>query len=901
MMPELGNYLLCLAAGLALLLSIFPLWGAARQERWLMALARPLACALFICIIGAFALLVHAFVINDFTVRYVAENSNSALPVWYRVAATWGAHEGSLLLWVLLLSVWTFAVALFSRQMPPDAVARVLAVMGMIAFGFLLFILFTSNPFSRSLPLYPVDGRDLNPMLQDIGMIFHPPILYMGYVGFSVAFAFAIASLLAGRLDTAWARWSRPWTQAAWMFLTLGIVLGSAWAYYELGWGGWWFWDPVENASFMPWLVGTALLHSLAVTEKRGSFRAWTVLLALAAFSLCLLGTFLVRSGVLVSVHSFASDPARGMFILALLTLAIGGSLLLYAVKGGRVRARVEHTLWSRESFLLGNNILLMAAMLVVLLGTLLPLVHKALGLGTISIGEPFFNTMFTALMAPFALLLGLGPLIRWRRDEPGKQLKRLAISLVVTLSLSLALPWLLQDRITAMAVLGLMMALWVLIFALIEVHERATHRHGFWRGLRTLTRSQWGMVLGHVGVAVTVIGITFSQNYSIERDVRMRAGDSLDIHRYHFVFKGVRNIVGPNWSGGEGVIAVSRNGRPEATLYAEKRFYTASRMMMTEAAISGGFTRDLYAALGEELDDGSWAVRLYYKPFVRWIWYGGVLMALGGLCCMLDPRYRRSRQQKTAADRNDINRSLYQSRLRELEQERTDSNEAMIVELQRTLLADISPQEPTRVRPLSRWLLLPGALLLVFVSGGLYLKTSDVGQVLLWRQSERHYPALLAQAKDPTAAPLRMDELAQLRLGLRSHLQASPDDLAGWQLLGRLGLLLNDGETAIGAFGRVHKLAPDDPAASFDYASALVRAGDNAQMRMGELLLRDLHQRQPKNLPVLEMLALSAVRNEDYPQAVAALQQLLMLLPEGDARREAIARQLAQAQQQAR
>ncbi|ENZ8429622.1 c-type cytochrome biogenesis protein CcmI [Klebsiella aerogenes] len=898
MMPELGNYLLCLAAGLALLLSIFPLWGAARQERWLMALARPLACALFICIIGAFALLVHAFVINDFTIRYVAENSNTALPVWYRVAATWGAHEGSLLLWVLLLSVWTFAVALFSRQMPSDAVAWVLAVMGMIAFGFLLFILFTSNPFSRSLPLYPVDGRDLNPMLQDIGMIFHPPILYMGYVGFSVAFAFAIASLLAGRLDTAWARWSRPWTQAAWMFLTLGIVLGSAWAYYELGWGGWWFWDPVENASFMPWLVGTALLHSLAVTEKRGSFRAWTVLLALAAFSLCLLGTFLVRSGVLVSVHSFASDPARGMFILALLTLAIGGSLLLYAVKGGRVRARVEHTLWSRESFLLGNNILLMAAMLVVLLGTLLPLVHKALGLGTISIGEPFFNTMFTALMAPFALLLGLGPLIRWRRDQPGKQLKRLAISLLVTLSLSLALPWLLQDRITAMAVIGLMMALWVLIFALIEVHERATHRHGFWRGLRTLTRSQWGMVLGHVGVAVTVIGITFSQNYSIERDVRMRAGDSLDIHRYHFVFKGVRNIVGPNWSGGEGVIAVSRNGRPEATLYAEKRFYTASRMMMTEAAISGGFTRDLYAALGEELDDGSWAVRLYYKPFVRWIWYGGVLMALGGLCCMLDPRYRRSRQQKTAADRNDINRSLYQSRLRELEQERTDSNEAMIVELQRTLLADISPQEPTRVRPLSRWLLLPGALLLVFVSGGLYLKTSDVGQVLLWRQSERHYPALLAQAKDPTAAPLRMDELAQLRLGLRSHLQDSPDDLAGWQLLGRLGLLLNDGETAIGAFGRAHKLAPDDPAASFDYASALVRAGDNAQMRMGELLLRELHQRQPKNLPVLEMLALSAVRNEDYPQAVAALQQLLMLLPEGDARREAIARQLAQAQQ---
>lgn len=649
MMPLLGNYLLALAAGLALLLSIYPMWGAARQDVRLMALARPLAWALFVAILSAFLLLVYAFVENDFTVRYVAENSNSALPVWYRVAATWGGHEGSLLLWVLLLSVWTFAVALFSRRMPLDAVARVLAVMGMIASGFLLFLLFTSNPFARSLPDYPVDGHDLNPLLQDIGMIFHPPILYMGYVGFSVAFAFAIASLLAGRLDTAWARWSRPWTQAAWMFLTLGIVLGSAWAYYELGWGGWWFWDPVENASFMPWLAGTALLHSLAVTEKRGSFRAWTVLLAIVAFSLSLLGTFLVRSGVLVSVHSFASDPSRGMFILLLLAIAIGGSLLLYAIKGGRVKARVEHTFWSRETFLLGNNLLLIAAMLVVLLGTLLPLVHKQLGLGSISIGEPFFNTMFTLLMAPFALLLGLGPLIRWRRDSAGRQIKRLVVSLLITLGLSVALPWLLQDRITAMAAIGLMMAIWVSIFALLEIHERATHRHGFWRGLRTLSRSQWGMVLGHVGVAVTVTGIAFSQNFSVERDVRMRAGDSIDIHGYHFVFQGVRDAIGPNWTGGEGVITVTHNGQPEATLHAQKRFYRASRTMMTEAAIDGGVTRDLYAALGEEMDDGSWALRLHYKPFVRWIWYGGVLMALGGLCCMLDPRYRMRKKLQEA------------------------------------------------------------------------------------------------------------------------------------------------------------------------------------------------------------------------------------------------------------
>lgn len=560
-----------------------------------------------------------------------------------------GAHEGSLLLWVLLLSVWTFAVAIFSRRMPLDAVARVLAVMGMIAFGFLLFILFTSNPFSRGLPQYPIDGRDLNPLLQDIGMIFHPPILYMGYVGFSVAFAFAIASLLAGRLDTAW-RAGRvpdpcgmdvphPRHRAG---LGVGILRTGLGRLVVLGPGGKRLVYAVAGGNRAAALHGgDRKAGQLPRLDGAAGHRR---LLPVPA------GHLLVRSGVLVSVHAFASDPSRGLFILVLLIVAIGGSLLLYALKGGRVRARVEHTLWSRETFLLGNNILLMAAMLVVLLGTLLPLVHKELGLGSISIGEPFFNTMFTALMAPFALLLGLGPLIRWRRDDVARQIKRLIIALLVTLSLSLALPWLLQDRITAMAVIGLMMALWVLIFALMEVHERATHRHGFWRGLRTLTRSQWGMVLGHVGVAVTVIGITFSQNYSVERDVRMRPGDSIDIHRYHFVFNGVRNIVGPNWTGGEGIIAVTRNGRPEATLYAEKRFYTASRMMMTEAAISGGLTRDLYAALGEELSDGSWAVRLYYKPFVRWIWYGGVLMALGGLCCMLDPRYRMRKKLQEAS-----------------------------------------------------------------------------------------------------------------------------------------------------------------------------------------------------------------------------------------------------------
>ncbi|MBC0852661.1 heme lyase CcmF/NrfE family subunit [Pantoea stewartii] len=641
MMPELGSFLLCLGVALALLLSVYPLWGAWRQDARLMGMARPLAVGLFGCVAGAFGLLVWAFIVNDFTVSYVVNNSNSLLPVYYRIAATWGAHEGSLLLWVLLLSGWTLAVAIFSRGMPQDALARVLAVMGMITLGFLLFIILTSNPFSRTLPDFPVDGRDLNPMLQDIGLIFHPPLLYMGYVGFSVAFAFAIASLMAGRLDTAWARWSRPWTTAAWLFLTIGIVLGSAWAYYELGWGGWWFWDPVENASFMPWLAGTALMHSLAVTEKRGTFKAWTVLLAITAFSLSLLGTFLVRSGVLVSVHAFASDPARGMFILAFLVIVIGSSLLLYALKGGQVRSRVQNALWSRESFLLGNNVLLIAAMLVVLLGTLLPLVHKQLGLGSISVGQPFFNTLFSWLMAPLALMLGIGPLVRWRRDEPQKLVRRLLLALVVTLLASVLLPWWLQDRVEAMTVVGLLMAVWIIVLTLMELHERATHRHSFFTGLRHLSRSHWGMVLGHLGVGVTVIGIAFSTQYSVERDVRMKAGDSVDIHRYHFVFRHVQDLQGPNYSGGVAVIDVTRDGQPEAMLYAEKRFYSAARTMMTEAAIDGGFTRDLYAALGEELDDGSWAVRIYYKPFVRWIWFGGLFMAAGGLLCLLDPRYR--------------------------------------------------------------------------------------------------------------------------------------------------------------------------------------------------------------------------------------------------------------------
>ena len=448
---------------------------------------------------------------------------------------------------------------------------------------------------------------------------------------------------MTGKLDTAWARWSRPWTMAAWVFLTLGIVLGSWWAYYELGWGGWWFWDPVENASFMPWLAGTALLHSLAVTEKRGSFKAWTVLLAILAFSLCLLGTFLVRSGILVSVHAFASDPTRGLYVLAYLIVVIGGSLTLYAYKGSQIRSRDNAERYSRESLLLLNNILLMTALCVVLLGTLLPLVHKQLGLGSISIGAPFFDQMFLIIMTPFALLLGIGPLVKWRRDQFSAIRTPVIASVIIMLIAGFALPYLLQDKLTVSAVLGTMMTVIIVLLSLYEMHQRATYRDTFWRGITKLSRSHWGMILAHLGVAMTVWGIAFSQNYSIERDVRMNVGDTVQIAGYDFTFEGISDANGPNYVGGKAQIDISRDGKHETTLYAEKRLYTVSKMPMTEAAIDWGFSRDLYAALGEKLDNNAWALRLYYKPFIRWIWLGGLFMALGGVLCMFDRRYRFS------------------------------------------------------------------------------------------------------------------------------------------------------------------------------------------------------------------------------------------------------------------
>ena len=605
MIAELGNYALALSLAIAILLAIFPLWGAEKGSVQMMSLARPMTYGLFVVLTFSFGALFY--------------------------------------LWIWLLSLWGAAVALFSKHLPQEATARVLGIMGIISIGFLLFMLFTSNPFNRTFPEFPVDGKELNPLLQDVGLIFHPPLLYMGYVGFSVAFAFAIASLMTGKLDTAWARWSRPWTMAAWVFLTLGIVLGSWWAYYELGWGGWWFWDPVENASFMPWLAGTALLHSLAVTEKRGSFKAWTVLLAISAFSLCLLGTFLVRSGILVSVHAFASDPTRGLYVLAYLIVVIGGSLTLYAYKGSQIRSRDNAERYSRESLLLLNNILLMTALCVVLLGTLLPLVHKQLGLGSISIGAPFFDQMFLIIMTPFALLLGIGPLVKWRRDQFSAIRTPVIASVIIMLIAGFALPYLLQDKLTVSAVLGTMMTVIIVLLSLYEMHQRATYRDTFWRGITKLSRSHWGMILAHLGVAMTVWGIAFSQNYSIERDVRMNVGDTVQIAGYDFTFKGISDANGPNYVGGKAQIDISRDGKHETTLYAEKRLYTVSKMPMTEAAIDWGFSRDLYAALGEKLDNNAWALRLYYKPFIRWIWLGGLFMALGGVLCMFDRRYRFS------------------------------------------------------------------------------------------------------------------------------------------------------------------------------------------------------------------------------------------------------------------
>ncbi len=642
MIPELGHFALIIAFAISIVQSVVPLIGAAKNDSALIAMARPAALAQLLFVGLAYAALTHAFIVHDFSVLYVSQHSNLVQPLMYRISGVWGSHEGSLLLWSLILSIWTIAVATYSRNLPEILMARVLAVMAMISTGFIAFMLFTSNPFERIFPT-PLDGNELNPLLQDPGLIIHPPMLYMGYVGFSVAFAFAVAALLGGKLDATWARWSRPWTTIAWSFLTFGIALGSWWAYNELGWGGWWFWDPVENASFMPWLVGTALIHSLASTEKRGVFKSWTVLLAILAFSLSLLGTFIVRSGVLVSVHAFATDPTRGVFILAFLVVVIGGSLALFAWRSATVVSHGRFTWFSRETALLLNNIIFLTAAAAVFVGTMYPLVVDAFGIGKISVGRPYFDTMFSLVAIPLLLLLGVGPTIRWKGDNAAR-IAKVSLSLfIISLIIGLLLPFLIEDELNIATGLGLAGALWVALTTFKELFERVSKK-------LKLPLSYLGMVVAHLGIAIFVVGVTVTTTYSEEKDLRMVPGSSYNISGYDFRFQGVRKVEGPNYTADEAVIEVWHGENKSGVLLPQKRIYSAKSSPMTDASIDKTLFRDLYAALGEELEGGAWSMRVYYKPMIRWIWLGCLFMTFGGLLAVSDKRYRQTVKQKVNA-----------------------------------------------------------------------------------------------------------------------------------------------------------------------------------------------------------------------------------------------------------
>jgi len=632
MLPELGQVTLILALLVSLLQAILPLAGAHRGKAAWMAVARPAAYGQLFLLLAAFVVLTVAFVTQDFSVKYVAENSNSLLPMMYRYSAVWGAHEGSLLLWVLVLGIWTAAVAEFSRHLPETVVARVLGVMGVVSVGFLAFLIFTSNPFARLLPA-PLEGRDLNPLLQDPGLIIHPPMLYTGYVGFVVPFAFAIAALLDGHIDARWLRWTRPWTNVAWAFLTLGIALGSWWAYYELGWGGWWFWDPVENASFMPWLAGAALLHSQAVTEKRGSFGGWTLLLAIATFSLSLLGTFLVRSGVLTSVHAFAADPSRGLFILIFLGAVVGGSLVLYVLRAPRI-AGGAFVASSRETLLLANNVLLAAACGMVLLGTLYPLLADALELGKISVGPPYFGLLFVVLMTPLVMLLPFGPLTKWQKDQPRKPFAMLVPWLVAALVLG-GIAYFMAPQGPLKTAAGVAAGAWVALGTLRFVWTRLRANGKF-------TPEMLGMVLAHFGIAVFLIGALLVEAQNVQRELAMKPGQTIELGGYGFRFEGVEETRGPNYVSDLGHVQVLRGDKPLMRLNPEKRAYASGGQVMTEAGIRPSLFGDVYVALGEHLGDGAWAVRVHIKPFVRWIWLGALLMALGAFVTATDRRFRR-------------------------------------------------------------------------------------------------------------------------------------------------------------------------------------------------------------------------------------------------------------------
>ena len=644
MTPELGHVALIIALCFALAQAAVPMVGSFTGHSSWMRLGHSLALGQFVFIALSFAYLATAFLHDDFSVAYVANNSNTLLPDRFKFSAVWGAHEGSLLLWVLMLAGWSAAVALYSRELPPQLVARVLSVMGFVAIGFLVFLLLTSNPFDRLLPVSPAEGRDLNPLLQDFGLIVHPPMLYMGYVGFAVPFAFAIAALIGNQFDSAWARWARPWINVAWAFLTLGIGLGSWWAYYELGWGGWWFWDPVENASFMPWLVGTALVHSIAATEKRGVFRSWTLLLAIFAFSLSLLGAFLVRSGILTSVHAFASDPERGAFILGFIVVVIGGSLMLFALRGPAMQKAAGYGAWSREMMLLLNNILLVSSTAMILVGTLYPLLADVLNLGKISVGPPYFDFFFVPLMSGLAVALGFAAFTRWKKTDPSLLRNKAVLPALLSLVLALVLPVFLASEISwssysFVAVVTLMIGFWVVSMTAQDLVDKTS---GQWSKLSRLSGSYWGMVIAHWGLAVCILGVGLSSAYSVQRDLRMEPGDSAEVSGYGFEFVGVTQVQGPNYIAYRGEIMVEKQGAKVATMLPEKRNYRAGGQVMTEAAIDGALHRDLYVSLGEPLSGQAWAVRLYVKPFVRCIWLGALMIALGGLIAAADKRYRR-------------------------------------------------------------------------------------------------------------------------------------------------------------------------------------------------------------------------------------------------------------------
>tara|TARA_B100000586_G_scaffold105347_1_gene75518 strand:+ start:1491 stop:3473 length:1983 start_codon:yes stop_codon:yes gene_type:complete len=652
MIAELGNISLSAALAMAIIQSVFPILGAAKGNQTWMSLARPTARLQFLFVLIAFMILIYSFLVNDFSIAYVANNSNTLLPWFYRFSAVWGAHEGSLLLWVLILNIWTIAVTFFSRHLPDHFLSRVIGVMGIVSIGFLLFMLFTSNPFERLFPI-PTNGADLNPLLQDIGLIIHPPILYMGYVGFSVAFSFAIAALLAGNLDITWARWSRPWTLLAWIFLTLGIALGSWWAYYELGWGGWWFWDPVENASFMPWLIGTALIHSLAATDKRGIFKNWTILLAICAFALSLLGTFLVRSGVLTSVHAFATDPTRGIFILALLAVFIGGSLILYAIRAPSTKSAGSFELLSRETFLLFNSILLLVAMLTVLLGTIYPLIIEALNLGKLSVGAPYFNAVFIPVMTPLVIFLGFGVLTKWKQNNFVTFLRKIRTLLISSLLIGICIGAVFFSDNQLKSIAGIVAALWISFTSLYSLFVKIKDKKDKIIAFKIIPYSFYGMLIAHIGFAVSIIGITITSQHSIDIHQRMKVNDKIEFADYKFHLMDLKTLSGPNYQATEAVVDVIKNGQLITTLRSQKRIYTVRNISMTEAGIDAGFTRDIYISLGEPLNDGAWSIRLYHKPFVRWIWLGAILIAIGGLLAIIDRRYRLDGLLKKTSSNN--------------------------------------------------------------------------------------------------------------------------------------------------------------------------------------------------------------------------------------------------------